>query len=74
MKKKYTVKGYSEMMDVSMNCVTVEQASNIFDTIMDSEHYYEGHIVNNFTGEIYCYFEKGNEANGLKLTYWTAFE
>lgn len=71
--KQFKVEGYSHLMDAEMNCATVEQASDIFEMMMDSDLYYKGHIVDNYTGELYCYFDKEVEGNGMKITYWTAF-
>ena len=71
--KQYKVEGFSAMMDAEMNVHTAEQASDIFETLMNSGHYYKGHIVDNFTGEIYCYFHKEVDGGGIKMEYWTAF-
>ena len=71
--KKYKVEGFSELMDAEMNTNSIEQASDIFEMFMDSDFYYKGHIIDNHTGEIYCYFFKEVEDGGIKLTYWTAF-
>ena len=73
MMKKYKVEGFSNLMDAEMNCATAEQASNIFEMMMNSDYYYKGHIVDNYTGELYCYFDKEVDGNGIKTTYWTAF-
>ena len=70
--KRYKVEGFSEKMDAEMNCRTAEEASDIFEMMMNSDFYYKGHIVDNYTGELYCYFSKENEGNGMKTTYWTA--
>lgn len=72
--KKYKVEGFSLAMDVEMNVHTVEEASDLFDMIMYSDIYYEGRIVDNSTGELYCYFTKEEESGGMLLKYWTAFE
>ena len=71
--KKYKVEGSSEMMDAEMNCRTIEEASDIFEMMMNSGHYYEGRIIDNFTAELYCYFNQTVENNGIKLECWTAF-
>lgn len=71
--KQFKVEGYSHLMDAEMNCATAEQASDLFEMMMDSDLYYKGCIVDNYTGELYCYFEKEVEGNGMKTTYWTAF-
>ena len=71
--KQFKVEGFSPLMDAEMHCATVEQASDIFEMMMDSDLYYKGHIVDNYTGELYCYFDKEVEGNGMKTTYWTAF-
>ena len=71
--KQYKVEGFSEMMDAEMNVHSIEQASDIFEMMMNSDHYYKGHIIDNFTGEVYCHFDKEVEGNGIKTTYWTAF-
>ena len=73
MMKKYKVEGFSNLMDAEMNCVTAEQASNIFEMMMNSDYYYKGHIVDNFTGEVYCHFHRTLEDGGIKMEYWTAF-
>lgn len=73
MKKKYKVHGFSVLMDAEMNTDNAEQASEIFEMMMNSACYYRGHIMDNFTGELYCHFEKEVEGNGIKTTYWTAF-
>lgn len=71
--KQFKVEGYSHLMDAYMNCATVEQASEVFEMMMNSDLYYKGHIMDNYTGELYCYFDKEVEGNGMKTTYWTAF-
>lgn len=71
--KRYKVEGFSEMMDAEMNCQTAEEASDIFEMIMNNDLYHKGHIVDNYTGEVYSYFNREVEGNGIKLTYWTAF-
>ena len=73
MMKKYKVCGFSALMDAEMNVHTIEQASDIFEMMMNSDSYYKGHIVDNFTGEVYCYFRKTVESGGIKMEYWTAF-
>lgn len=72
--KKYKVMGSSKMMDVEMNVETVEQASDLFDTLADSENYYSACIADNETGEVYCYIIKEVEGGGIKTTYWSVFE
>ena len=71
--KRYKVEGFSELMDAEMNTNDAEQASLLFETMMNSDSYYKGHIINNYTGEIYCYFHKTAECGGIKVEYWTTF-
>ena len=71
--KKLKVCGFSALMDAEMNTNDTEQASNLFETMMNSEVYYRGYIVDNTTGEVYCHFDKEVDGNGIKTTYWTAF-
>ena len=72
MMKKYKVCGFSALMDAEMNTNDTEQASDLFETMMNSDCYY-GYVVDNNTGEVYCYFDKEEDGNGIKTTYWTAF-
>ena len=71
--KKYKVCGFSALMDAEMNTNDAEQASDLFETMMNSDCYYRGYVVDNDTGEVYCHFEKEIDGNGIKTTYWTAF-
>ena len=71
--KKLRVCGFSPLMDAEMNTNDVEQASDLFDTMMNSEVYTHGYIADNETGEVYCHFCREVEGNGIKTTYWTAF-
>ena len=73
MMKKYKVCGFSALMDVEMNTNNTEQASDLFETMMNSDCYYRGYVVDNDTGEVYCHFEKEVDGNGIKTEYWTAF-
>ena len=73
MMKKYKVCGFSALMDAEMNTHDAEQASNLFETMMDSDCYYRGYVMDNNTGEVYCHFDKEVDGNGIKTTYWTAF-
>ena len=73
MMKKYKVCGFSALMDAEMNTNDTEQASLLFETMMNSDSYYKGHIVDNYTGEVYCHFHKTVEYGGVKMEYWTAF-
>ena len=72
--KKYKVEGFSHAMDIEMKVHTVEEASDLFDTIMDSDIYYKGRIVDNTTGELCCYFTKEEKSGVILIEYWTAFE
>ena len=71
--KMYKVCGFSVLMDAEMNTNDAEQASDLFETMMNSDCYYRGYVVDNNTGEVYCYFDKEVDGNGIKTTYWTAF-
>ena len=73
MMKQFKVCGFSSLMDTEMNTNDVEQASDLFETMMNSDSYYKGHVMDNYTGELYCHFDKEVEGNGIKTTYWTAF-
>ena len=70
--KKYKVCGFSELMDAEMNTNNAEQASDLYEAMMDSDCYYRGYVIDNYTGEAYCHFDKEIECNGIKTTYWTA--
>ena len=71
--KKLKVCGFSALMDAEMNTNDTEQASDLFETMMNSDVYYRGYIMDNETGEVYCHFDKEVDGNGIKTTYWTAF-
>ena len=73
MMKKYKVCGFSALMDVEMNINDAEQASDLFETMMNSEVYTHCYIADNNTGDVYCYFNTEVDGNGIKTTYWTAF-
>ena len=53
MMKKYKVCGFSALMDAEMNTNDAEQASDLFETMMNSDCYYKAHIMDNYTGELY---------------------
>ena len=74
MMKMYKVCGFSALMDAEMNTNDSEQASDLFETMMNSDCYYRGYVMDNNTGEVYCHFDKEVDGNGIKTTYWTAFE
>lgn len=71
--KKLRVCGFSALMDAEMNTNDAEQASDLFETMMNSDCYYRGYVMDNETGEVYCHFDKEVDGNGIKTTYWTAF-
>ena len=73
MMKKYKVCGFSALMDAEMNINDAEWASDLFETMMNSGCYYRGYVMDNNTGEVYCYFNKEVDGNGIKTEYWTAF-
>ena len=73
MMKKYKVCGFSALMDAEVNTNDAEQASNVFEAMMFHDSYYRGYVMDNNTGEIYCYFNKEVDGNGIKMEYWTAF-
>ena len=66
--KQYKVCGFSPLMDAEMNTNDAEQASDLFETMMDSNCYTHGYVMNNNTGEVYCHFEKEVDGNGIKTT------
>ena len=72
MMKMYKVCGFSALMDAEMNTNDAEQASDLFETMMNSDCYYRGYGMDNNTGELYCHFDKEVDGNGIKTTYWTA--
>jgi hypothetical protein len=73
MMKQYKVCGFSALMDAEMNTNDAEQASDLFETMMNSDCYTHGYVADNDTGEVYCHFYREVEGNGIKTTYWTAF-
>ena len=73
MMKQYKVCGFSDLMDAEMNTNNAEQASLLFETMMNSDCYYRGYVMDSYTGEVYCHFDKEVDGNGIKTTYWTAF-
>ena len=73
MMKMYKVCGFSALMDAEMNTNDAEQASDLFETMMNSDCYYRGYVMDNNTGEVYCHFDKEIDGNDIKTTYWTAF-
>lgn len=74
MLKPYKVQAYSDLMNVEMNCVTKEQAFEMFQMFKDSPLYHSGDLSDNYTGELYAYFYKEDDANGIKTTDWIAVE
>ena len=73
MMKKYKVCGFSTLMNAEINTNDTEQASDLFETMMNSDCYYRGFVMDNNTGEVYCHFYKTVEGGGIKMEYWTAF-
>ena len=73
MMKKYKVEGFSEGFDAEFNTNSVEEASDLFELMLNSDLCYKAHIMDNYTGELYCYFYKTVEGGGIKMEYWTAF-
>ena len=73
MMKKYKVCGFSALMDAEMNTNDAEQASGLFEAMMDSDCHTHGYVMDNYTGEVYCHFNKEVDGNGIKTEYWTAF-
>ena len=73
MMKKYKVCGFSELMDAEMNTNDAEQASGLFEAMMNSDCHTHGYVMDNHTGELYCNFYKTVEGGGVKMEYWTAF-
>lgn len=74
MLKPYKVLAYSELMNAEMRCVSIEQAEEIYEMMMNTDCYHSGDITNNFTGEVYAYFVKEVDSNGIKLTTWSALK
>lgn len=58
MMKKYKIRGFSALMDVEMNTDDAKLASTMFETMENSNSYTCGYVVDNYTGEMYCNFEK----------------
>ena len=73
MMKKYKVEGIGPTIEIEMNCWTADEASDLFEQMMNSDCCCKGHIMDNYTGELYCYFYKTVEGGGMKMEYWTAF-
>ena len=58
MMKKYKIRGFSALMDVEMNTDDAKHASDLFEAMENSDSYTSGYVVDNYTGELYCNFEK----------------
>ena len=71
--KRYKVCGFSALMNAEINTHDAEQASDLFETMMNSGCYTHCYVADNDTGEIYCHFYREVEGNGIKTEYWTAF-
>ena len=69
MMKYYKVVGESALMDVAMDVVSAEQASELYSMMRDSGIYTNGYVMSNETGELFCHFSY--EDGGI--TEWTAF-
>ena len=67
--KKYRVCGF---LEVSTN--DAEQARVLFEAMLNENNYCCGYMVDNNTGEVYCHFDKEEDGNGIKTTFWTALE
>lgn len=70
MKKQYRVMGFSSLMDVEMNCATPEHANEILDLLSEGGQYYKGYIMDNYTGEVYCGFDRADDEYTERLTFW----
>ena len=71
MKKQYRVMGFSDLMDVEMNCNTMEHASEILELLGNGKQYYKGYIMDNHTGEVYCGFDRADDEYTERITFWT---
>lgn len=74
MLKPYKVQAYSELMNAEMNCVTIEQAFTSYEMMKSQPAFHSGDLSDNFTGELYAYFYKEVDGNGVKMTEWVAVE
>ena len=72
MLKPYKVQAYSELMNAEMNCVSLDQAFEIYEKMMNSPHYHSGDLSDNETGELYAYFTKRVDGNGIMIETWIA--
>ena len=66
--KKYKVFAESDEMNVTFECLTVEQATEKYFLLMDMGGFKSGHVMDNETGEVYAHFDR--EHGGL--TCWVA--
>ena len=64
----YKVYAKSDENQVEMSFRTLRQASDLYFLAMECGGYFEGHVMDNRTGEVYAYFERDN----CGLTSWVA--
>lgn len=74
MLKTIKVSGYSDRMNAEMRCVTLEEGFEVYNQFLSSPYYHSGDISDLNTGELYAYFEKSIEGNGIQVNTWTAVE
>ena len=71
MKQQYTTKGFSDSMNMEGYCSTFEGAKNTLKLLAEFKHYYKAYIMNTYTGEVYCGFDRTNDENTERITFWT---
>ena len=72
--KPYIVTANSPLMEAEMRLPTMDEAFEVYNKFLNSPCYTDGNLYDANTGEVYAYFIKMAEGNGILTTTWTAVE
>ena len=69
--KKFNVLTTGYEMNAEIDCSTLEQAMEHFSDLINNPSCEKAYLSDNFTGELYAYFYRTVEGNGVKLELWS---
>lgn len=69
---RYKVYGLTTNREIDINFRHIEEASDFYYTMLESEEYFRGYVMSNETGEVYAHFEKEICASSVTTTSYCA--
>lgn len=70
--KSFEISAHSDSLEANFQVKTYDEAQKIFERLIESDVYKRVDFTDACTGELYAYYFKKPNANGIEITLWFA--